>query len=177
MLIKNSFSRIFSTIKGVIAILLGLLLLVFPRFSIVTLAVGFGFFAILAGLAVITFSFIVKTKSKISFFLLLEGIVDILTGIFILLFPKISVALFVAIIGLWIVFTGIILLILYNHSRKLFEKNKRLLIAGVLSILFGIMLMINPFKSAVAISVFIGVFAFIYGAISIYYSFFVLKKI
>jgi uncharacterized membrane protein HdeD (DUF308 family) len=165
-----SFSRTFNTLKGIIAIAVGVLLILFPRFSVVSLVVAFGLFAVIAGIILILFSIFIRQKSAMWRFWLFEGVFDVLTGFFVLFFPEVTVSLFVVIIGIWAFILGIILLLLFYTSRKLYERNYRLLFPGILCLIFAFVLIFNPFKSAIAISVVIGTFAIIYGSVSIYFS-------
>lgn len=167
---KIAFSKTFNLIKGFAAIIFGIILLLFSRFSLISLAIAFAVFALIAGVLIITFSFFIYKKTKAWVYWLVEGIVNLITGIFILSYPQIAVSFFIVIAGIWIVFMGAILLILYRKSLRMSEKSNALLYWGLILTVTGIFFVFNPFESAMAISVAIGFLSILYGLLSIFYS-------
>jgi uncharacterized membrane protein HdeD (DUF308 family) len=85
----------------------------------------------------------------------------------ILIKPVPAATFFTVIIGLWALYIGVILL--YTYFRKRMQKAPNLthLIGGTLSLIFGFLILLNPFESLRVITVLIGFYAIIYGIISI----------
>jgi uncharacterized membrane protein HdeD (DUF308 family) len=72
----------------------------------------------------------------------------------------------VAIVGIWAILLGFFFLYMYVR-RKLphFEKNF-MLVVGILSLVFGLLIALNPFESSRFIVVLIGLYAIAYGLFS-----------
>lgn len=153
--------------NGTLAIVFGLIAIVFPSITLVALAIYFAISIMIGGVLLCIGAW--QMKNMISGWpsQMFEGIVGILLGIVILSNPKLSVAVFVAIVGIWAILMGFFFLYMYVR-RKLphFEKGF-LLVVGVLSLVFGLLITLNPFQSSRFIVVLIGLYAIAYGLFSI----------
>lgn len=154
-------------LNGFLAILFGLIALFFPSITLIGLAVYFAITIMLGGLMLIIGSIRMEPLLKGRYWQLFEGIIGILLGIIILVKPELSVAVFVAIIGIWAILLGLFFLIIYIR-RQLPEFEKYFfLVAGIVSFIFGLLIAVNPFKSSRLIVVLIGLYAIAYGVFSI----------
>lgn len=152
-----------TTLKGFLFIIFGIIALFYPEITIGILAMFLGAFLMGGGIILTVASLRNRKFNSHWSFWLLEGIFDLLIGALVFFNPGISVAVFVGIIGIWAIITGVVLLISYYRVKKLIIKRRIILINSIMSLIFGILLLIYPFKSAVVISSIIGVFAIIYG--------------
>jgi uncharacterized membrane protein HdeD (DUF308 family) len=71
------------------------------------------------------------------------------------------------VIAAWAVVTGAIEIAAAIHLRRVIEGEWRLAVAGVLSVLFGLVLVVAPVAGALAITWLIGVYAVAFGALTI----------
>jgi uncharacterized membrane protein HdeD (DUF308 family) len=94
--------------------------------------------------------------------LIVEGVVDIAAGIIAFLWPGMAAVVFVLLIGIWAVISGG-LLTYAAFSLKLDHGRWWLALAGVASIIFGILLFIAPVIGAVVLTWWIGAYAFAFG--------------
>jgi uncharacterized membrane protein HdeD (DUF308 family) len=74
---------------------------------------------------------------------------------------------FIIIIGLWAVIIGLVLL--FSYFKKVLPgfSNSFLLIVSILSLLAGVLILINPFESTRFITILIGIYALVYGLFSV----------
>ncbi len=163
-------------IKGVLAIIFGIVALALPKSAIFALVIVFAILAILGGISMIAGGISIKNQNSNWKFWLFEGLLDILIGIAVLIFPQVSLFVLVIFIAAWF-FVHAISNIIYSFkygeatSRKVF-----FIINGILGVVFVILVMINPFAGAVALTFVIGIFAIITGINAVYVSV-VLKKL
>jgi uncharacterized membrane protein HdeD (DUF308 family) len=157
------------TIKGVLAIIFGLIIFLSPGIGAVALAYYFGFLAIFAGIFMIVGAFAHKGANKDWGWWLFEGILDIIFGVIILAYPVMSIAIFILFIGVWAIFMGAAQIISFftldGSGRGLF------LFSGVISVIFGILLILNPILGAVSLTMLIGAFVLLYGIMAVILSF------
>lgn len=165
---KLKYTRILEILRGVIAILFGLFALAYPRITILVLAIGFGIFTLIGGVFLITASLQRRKQNRYWGYWLLEGIIDALIGLVILLNPKISVAVLLVIMGLWAVAGGFILMWLsFKMRNQQSQKSPGVLFVSIIFLLFGAVLFLNPFGSALSFTMITGIFALIYGVVSL----------
>jgi uncharacterized membrane protein HdeD (DUF308 family) len=166
----------FLALNGIIAILFGLLLLLYTQEAIKTLVFYFGVVILLTGLALLGTAIINLKKEKKTGMLLFESIVTVAVGIIVMFFPQNSLEFFFILIGVWAVILGIVqLIILINVKGDLAGKNI-FLFNGLLTLAMGVLLFFDPFSVADFLVKLIGVFSLLFGCVLIYLSF-ALKRI
>jgi uncharacterized membrane protein HdeD (DUF308 family) len=156
-----------SYVNGILAIVFGSLALFLPNITIAVLSIYFAIALILGGIALVVGSRERKDAVTNWHVFQIEGIIGILVGIMILIKPVPAATFFTIIIGLWALFIGVILLFTYFRKRMQKAPNITHLIGGVLSLIFGLLILLNPFESLRAITILIGLYAIAYGIISI----------
>ncbi len=167
MNILNPGYRIFSLISSILLVIFGLVALIFPSITLVALAIYFAITIFAGGVLHIISSVKMKDVSSNWTFLLLEGIIGILLGIVIMLRPEMAATVFVIIIGIWALFLGAMFLVIYFLSKIRVFGRGLLLLTGILSSLFGVIILAEPFDSTRAIVIIIGIYAIAYGIFSI----------
>lgn len=150
-------------VRGLIAIALGIVTLMWPAVTIGALVLLFGFYALLDGI----FSFIAAFKAQQHHerwgYLLGEGIVGVLAGVLTFAWPAITTLALVYMVAAWAVVTGFLEIGAAFRLRKHIAGEILLALAGVISIAFGIMIVIAPIAGVLVIAVWIGVYELIFG--------------
>lgn len=157
---------LFTSLNGFLAIIFGLVALLFPTITLIALAIYFAFSILTGGLVLTIGSIRIRNENSGWHLVLLEGIIGLLLGIVILLRPEVSAAVFVTIIGMWAMLLGLIFLIAWFRKKTPKSEKGFLLITGILSLVFGILIALNPFEGSRVITVLIGVYAIAYGLFS-----------
>jgi uncharacterized membrane protein HdeD (DUF308 family) len=100
--------------------------------------------------------------------LLLEGLAGIGVGLFVFIWPALTAVALLIFIALWAILTGVLEIAAALQLRKEMVGEWVLALAGVFSILIGILLISNPGPGAVAVIWLIGIYAILFGALLAY---------
>jgi uncharacterized membrane protein HdeD (DUF308 family) len=165
----------FLTVNGIIAILFGLMLVLYTKESISIIVFYFGVFVLLAGFLLLISALINLRKDKQVTLLMVQSISTICLGAFLVLSPEHSMIIFQIVIGIWAVILGIMqLVILVNVKRNLTNKNV-FLFNGLITIALGIAMFFNPLAFALFVVKVLGLFGILFGLILIYLSIIIRK--
>lgn len=150
--------------RGIIAILFGILALGWPGKTLLLLIILFGAYAIVDGVANI-FSAIRGRSLHNWGLLLVEGIVSILAGIVAFVWPGLTALAFVYVIAAWAIITGVTEMVAAFSTRMATGTDWLLVLAGVASIIFGVLIAIQPQLGLLAVIWLIGIYAIIFGVL------------
>ena len=158
--LHKQWSSIF--VRGIFAILFGVLAIFWPNIGLQVLVLIFGAYALIDGFI----AFFVGFPSK-SFALIVEGLIGILVGLFVFFYTLQAVEVFLIVIGFWAIATGVFEVIAAVELRRYIKNEFWLLFTGIVSILFGIMVFMNPIMAGVAFTIVIGIYALFFGILLI----------
>lgn len=158
-------------LRGVAAIIFGVLALTRPGATVLALVLVFGFYAIADGVLAIVAAFQMRQLAKDWWVVLLEGLAGILVGIIALVYPSVTAVALYLLIAFWAVFTGIMEIIAAIRLRHEIENEWSLILTGVLSIILGVVLIIFPLVGAVGLVWTIGIYAILFGLLMLYLAF------
>jgi uncharacterized membrane protein HdeD (DUF308 family) len=147
-------------LRGVFAVLFGLLTFLIPGITLLTLVLLFGAYAILDGIFDIVSA--VRAPGR-HWPLVLEGVVGIIIGILTFIWPGITTMVLLYLIAFWAIFTGILEIVAGIRLREVIANEWLLILMGVLSVLFGFLILIFPGAGALAIIIWIGAYALLFG--------------
>ena len=149
-------------LRGVIAILFGVIAFVAPGAFVLSLVLFFAAYMLADGIIAIVGAVRAAQRHERWGFLLLEGLVDIVVGVAAALVPAAAVWAFVLLLAVWALVTGG-LMIAAAFRLHLHYGRWWLVLGGVVSILFGLALLINPGMSALVLTWWIGSYTFAFG--------------
>ena len=150
-------------LRGILAIAFGVLAFFAPGIGIAMLVGLFAAWALIDG-AMSLYTGIRTRETDRSWWLeVLEGIVSIAAGVIALLFPVLAAEVLVIIIGVWAVVTGVFQIWAAIRLRERIKGEFWLGLAGVASILFGVILFVYPAAGALSLVWLIGSFAIVFG--------------
>jgi uncharacterized membrane protein HdeD (DUF308 family) len=152
-------------IRGIVAILFGILCFVWPGLSLLALVTVFGAYAIVDGVFNLAHAIGGPRDSERWWALLLEGILGIAVGVLTFVWPNVTALALLYIIGAWALFTGVLEIMAAIRLRKVIRGEWLLALTGILSILFGIILFAFPGAGALAVVIWIGAYAIVFGAL------------
>ena len=167
----------FLTVNGIIALVFGLILVLYTQESIKAFLVYFGIIVLAAGLLLLITTLVNLKNDKRVTLLMIQSVTSIGLGAFIMLAPENSLKIFLILIGVWAIILGIMqLVILVNVKRNLTNKNV-FLINCLMTISLGVIMFFNPFSFALFVIHVIGILAMLFGLILIYLSFIIRKVV
>lgn len=109
---------------------------------------------------------------------LVKGVIIAIIGIFTLFNTKVIISILPLVIGAWIIIKSLLKLQLVSELRKTNAPNwKLLLIYSIITIVLGIIIVLNPFDTAVAITVMAGIFLLISELADLFGSVYIIKQI
>ena len=153
-------------LRGVAAIIFGLLTFAWPGLTLVTLVLLYGAFSFLDGI----FSIVAAVKGGTPmprWWLALVGLLGIGVGVITLFWPQITGFVLLLFIAGWAIASGVLQIIGAIKLRKEMEGEWLLIASGVLSVLFGIVVILFPGAGALSLALVIGAFAVAYGVLLI----------
>ncbi|MBE2218420.1 MAG: DUF308 domain-containing protein [Ignavibacteria bacterium] len=157
------------TVRGVLALLFGLVALFSPYIVIFSLITFFAFFAILSGFFILTLAFLGETDNK--GLRILEGLIFLGAGIVVLLNPVSALGGIMIFIAAWAILSGLIQIVGAIKLRKVISNEWFMILNGVISIIFGIVLAGNLVTGAGVMLMIFGAFAILSGIFTIILSF------
>ncbi len=149
-------------IRGIIAVLFGIFTFIIPGMALIYLVLLWGAWALLDGAFNIAASF---RGAAHHWALLIEGIIGVLAGVLTFLWPGITAIALLYVIAFWAIVTGVLEIAAGVRLRQAIANEWLFILMGVVSILFGVFILIAPGAGALAIVIWIGVYAFIFGVI------------
>jgi uncharacterized membrane protein HdeD (DUF308 family) len=147
-------------LRGLFAVMFGLLTFFIPSITLLALVLLFGVYALLDGIFDIVSAF---RSSTHHWAFVVEGIVGIIVGILTLIWPGITGMVLLYLIAFWAIFTGVLEIVAGIRLRAAIANEVLLILMGILSLLFGLLIIIFPGAGALAIAFWIGAYALIFG--------------
>jgi uncharacterized membrane protein HdeD (DUF308 family) len=151
-------------LRGALAVLFGLLALIWPGVTVLVLVFLFGAYALVDGAFALGIGLFGGARAAgRRGWLIVQGILGILAGIIAFAWPGATVLALLWIIAFWALFTGIMEIVTAIRLRREIEGEWLLILSGALSVLLGILLIAWP-KAGILTVVFIaGIYALIAG--------------
>ena len=154
-------------LRGVAAIIFGLLTFVMPGITLAVLVLLFGAYAIVDGIftlvAVARGQAVARAEPR--WVLVLEGVVSIAAGLVAFLWPGLTALALVYLIAAWAIVTGVLEIVAAVRLRRQIDNEWWLGLSGALSVVFGVLLMAAPGAGALAMVFWIGAYAILFGAL------------
>lgn len=154
-------------LRGVLAILLGVLALVNPAATLAALILVFGAFAVADGLLSIITSLTAPAEYRGWVWLLVSGLAGVLIGILTFFWPGLTAVLLLYYVMAWLIVTGIFQIMAGIRLRKEITGEFWLILGGGLAVMMGVYLIVNPALGLLAMLWVLGFYAIVFGALLI----------
>jgi len=148
-------------VRGIAAVLFGVLALIWPGITLLVLVIFFGAYAIVSGVFALFAGFRHGAQSRA--WLIFSGIIGILAGIVAFVWPGITSLALLYLVAFWAIFTGVSEVVAGIQLRKVIDNEWMLIVGGILSVIFGILLLVWPGAGMLSLVWLIAVFAILYG--------------
>jgi uncharacterized membrane protein HdeD (DUF308 family) len=146
-------------VRGLLALVFGVLVLVWPGITILALTFVFAAYVLVDGIGMIISG--VGARGGRRWLYVLAGIVGVIAGLAAALWPGVTVLVLVLWAGAWAVITGVLEIAAVVRG----EGSGRWLmaLAGVLSVVAGLLILIWPGIGALALATVLGIYALVAG--------------
>jgi uncharacterized membrane protein HdeD (DUF308 family) len=149
-------------LRGILGILFGLICLLTPGLAVEVFVILFAAYMLVDGVFAIIAGIKAARNGERWGLLILEGIVDLAAGLVAVLWPAITLVALIWLIAIWAVVTGALMLA-GAFSLNLDHGRWWLALGGIASVIFGILLVIEPLIGAVVLTLWIGAYAIVFG--------------
>lgn len=158
-------------IRGLAAIIFGVLAFTWPGLTWITIAILFGAYALVDGIFAIVAAVRAAQHQQRWWPFLLEGIVGIVIAAITWYDIRITIAALYLTIAAWAFITGILEIVAAVQLRKHISNEIWLIIGGIASIAFGVLLLLFPLIGALTVIYIIAAYAIVFGIIMIGFAF------
>lgn len=150
-------------LRGALAIVFGVLALMQPLTALAALVLVFGVWAFIDGISALA----VAIGGWRSWQLALAGLVGIAVGLFTFFRPGITALGLYAAIAAWSIARGILEIVVAIEMRKAIAGEGWLVLAGIASIVFGVLMILLPLEGVLALAWLIAVYALLFGGLQL----------
>ena len=152
------------SLRGLVALVLGIVLLVLdPLAAAELLILFFGIYALVDGIFALVVGIINRPPHRDRGWLIAEGIIGILAGIAILLAPMLAGIIIIYFIAFWALPTGILEMIFSIAEWKYIPGAWMILVTGIISVLLGGLILANVVAGAVLLVIIVAVYLVLFG--------------
>ena len=156
-------------LRGILALIFGILAIASPGLVLITLLLYIGIMAVLSGLFLIIEGIAIKSDDR--GMRILEGVLSIIFGLMFILAPGFVLSFVMYFIAFWAIIGGIMQIVYAIKLRKEITNEWLAILNGVITLIFGILVLTNILAGASALVMLFGIFAIITGIIQIVLSF------
>jgi uncharacterized membrane protein HdeD (DUF308 family) len=150
-------------LRGVAAVIFGVLAFAWPGATIFVLVLFWGAYALVEGVFTLIAGFRVRDQGRPMWTFVVIGILGIAAGIVTFLWPGITALALLTLIAVWAFFIGIFQIVAAVRLRKEIEHEWLLGLSGALSVIFGAVMLARPVEGLVAVVWVIAAYAIVFG--------------
>lgn len=150
-------------VRGVLAILFGLIAFFWPNLSFLLLILTFGAYAMADGVFAMLAGVVSSKYSSRWWVFLLEGVVSFAAGLIAILRPDLAASVLIALLAAWAIVTGALEIAAAIRLRREITNEWMLALGGFASIALGVLLFFQPATGGLVLTLLIGAYALVFG--------------
>jgi uncharacterized membrane protein HdeD (DUF308 family) len=154
-------------LRGIVAVLFGILALSRPGITLAVLIVLFGVYALIDGCFALVAAVSGWSHREDRWLLVLEGAIGVLAGFAALRAPALTTVALMFFIAAWALGTGVLKIVESIRLRREVKGEFWLALSGAASVIFAFMVMLSPLAGALAMAWLIGFYAILLGGMLI----------
>ena len=158
-------------LRGLVAIFFGVLTWAKPGISLAALVLVFGGFALADGVLALWAAVTGRRHHEDWWVLLLEGLVGIGIGLLTFFAPGLTALAILFYIAVWAIARGVLVILTAIRLRHVIRGELWLMLAGLASVVLGILLMARPGEGALALLWLIAGYAVVFGVLLVMLAF------
>ena len=152
-------------LRGLAAIVFGLIAFLAPGFMALWLAFLFGAYALVDGVFSIIAGIRAAERHERWWPFALEGLASILVGVIALVMPVAAALALVYLVSAWAILTGVFRISAAIRLRREIQGEWMLILNGALSVLLGVLIVRRPGAGLITLMWVLGVYAMVYGIV------------
>lgn len=158
-------------LRGIFAVIFGLIALIFPGPTMLSLVLLFSAYMLVDGIAgIISAVRAIRRKEDRWGLLIFEGLLNIAVGVAAFLWPGLTVIAFVWLVAAWAIVTGG-LMTAAGFRLNMDHGRWWMVLGGLLSLVYGVLLIVAPLIGAIVLTWWIGAYALAFGIALVIFSF------
>jgi uncharacterized membrane protein HdeD (DUF308 family) len=162
-------------LRGLLAIAFGVVAFTDPGITLAALVIFFGAYALVDGAFIIGATLANWRHIENHWLPMLQGILGVFVGVLTFRLPAVTALGLLIYIAAWSLATGALEIVAAIELRKVMKGEMWLLLSGICSVIFAMILMLNPFAAAIGLLWLIAVWAVVFGVLLIGLSFKLLR--
>ena len=147
-------------LRGVVALLFGAIAFLTPVTALGSLVLVTGVYLLVDGVFATISAVRAASHHGRWTTLLLEGVLGLLLGLVAIFMPAVAVGVFVLLLAAWALVTGVLMLVAAFHTG---HTHWLLALGGFVSLVWGVLLVANPFGGAIVLTIWLGAYALFFG--------------
>ena len=156
-------------VRGILGILFGLVALFSPMVIIFSLLTIFSLFAVLSGVFIVTLAILGEVDNRM--IRIIEGIIFIAVGAIVIFNPVSALGGLMIFIAAWAILSGLLEIFGAIKLRKIISNEWYMILNGIISIIFGIIMFANLIEGAAVLMMVFGAFMLLSGIFILVLSF------
>ena len=154
-------------IAGILCIIMGIVVFIFPMQSYVTLSILFGVLMLIVGAVQLIIASTSGNYLAMRGYMVVGGALDIILGIFLCVYTGVSLVVLPVMMGLWLMYHSF-MIIAFGGDLETFniDGGGLMIVGGVLLLLLSILVLVNPLSAGIAtVIIFAGIGLLLLGII------------
>jgi uncharacterized membrane protein HdeD (DUF308 family) len=150
-------------LRGVAAIVFGVLAFLWPGVTLLALAILWGAWVMADGMLALVTAFRVREQGRAFWPLILIGVLGIAAGVVAVVMPGLTAIVLLMFIAAWAIVTGALQIVVAIRLRREMVGEWLLALSGLVSIAFGVLMVTRPGAGALAVIWVIGAYSIFFG--------------
>ena len=150
-------------LRGIVSVIFGVLAFRWPGATLLALVFLWGVYAVIDGAFALYLTYLAGRQQRRWWPYLLEGLVGIGAGVVAFASPGLTALTLLLLIAGWAIVSGVFEIIAAVDLRKQIDNEWLLGLAGVFSIVFGVLVAMQPDAGALAVVWTVGAYALVFG--------------
>ncbi len=150
-------------LRGVLAILFGIVVLTMPGIALASLILVFGAYLVVDGVFTVVHAIQGRKETPRWWMMLIEGLIAGALGVYTLCTPGMAALALLFIIAAWAIVGGFLRITLAIALRKEISGEWWMILGGIASVLFGVIMFARPGAGALALLTVIGLWSILAG--------------